>query len=561
MSRPAKQWQLAETSQSHTLPPDLSPMAARVLLARGISSAEQLQFFLEPPHRLPHDPLRLHGMDRALQRLYRAIQQGEKVGIFGDFDVDGVTGAAIITEGIASFGVPVIPYLPHRVEEGHGLSADAVQHLADAGASLIVTVDCGITSVEEVAQARSRGVDVIITDHHTPPALLPDAEAIINPKMADNQYPFEHLSGAGLGFKLIQGLFQYHGQPWSRGLLELAALGTIADLVPLVDENRYLVQQGLAELAKTQRVGLRALYQRAGIDPSVLNAETVSFQIAPRLNSPGRMSHAENSLQLLTTTSPEEADALAEQLEALNQDRRDLTEQAYAVAYDQVQQQEYMPSLLLVSNQHLTPGISGLVAGRLAEAFHRPSVVLAATDEEQLVASGRSIPEFDLIKAFTTCQDLFVRYGGHSQAAGFTIRRDRLPLLEERLLAVAAELLGEGDLQPLLAIDAEVKIADLTEDFIRWLNSLEPFGKANPQPVFLTRRLQVKDLRYLGKAGQHLRLRLRQGDQEITALAFNQADHWVDVPYLDLVYTVTIDRWRGTETVNLKVLDFKPSEV
>ena len=211
MNQPVKHWQLAETAQSHTLPPDLSPAAVRVLLARGIASAEQLRFFLEPPHRLPHDPLRLNGMDRALQRSYRAIQQNETVGIFGDFDVDGVTGAAIITEGLAAFGLPVVPYLPHRVDEGHGLSAEALTILADAGATLIVTVDCGVTSVAEVAQARDMGLDVIITDHHTPPALLPDAEAIINPKIANNEYPFEELSGAGLGFKLIQGLYQFHG--------------------------------------------------------------------------------------------------------------------------------------------------------------------------------------------------------------------------------------------------------------------------------------------------------------------------------------------------------------
>ena len=559
------------------MPADLPWGLAPVLLARGINSREKLRFFLEPPHRLPYCPLRLSGMEPALQRLHRVIEgvgkadatgrDKETVGIVGDFDVDGVTGAAILTEGLADFGIAAIPYLPHRVTEGHGLSADAVNLLGEQGATLIITVDCGVSSNTEVALARQRGIDVIITDHHVPPADAPQAVAIINPRMPGNEYPFPELCGAGLAFKLMQGLYQRHGRPTPRHLLELAALGTIADLVPLRDENRYLVREGLRELARTQRPGLCALYRLAGIQANTIDAETVSFQIAPRLNSPGRMGHARDSLRLLTTHCPDEATNLAERLEELNLERRELTQQVYAAAQAEVEGRENLPPVILVTDPQLTPGVAGLVAGRLAESFHRPAIALASIDEsdesdgDNLMASGRSIPAFNLVKAFTACADLFVRYGGHAQAGGFTIAKHNLPLLEQRLTAIAGEILDESDLQPVLSIDAEIKLADLTLDFLNRLAQLEPFGPENPQPVFLSRKLQVIEARRIGNRNQHLKLQVRQGKQRYPALAFNRAEEWdYGASTIDLAYSVRVDHWRGVERVNLMVVDFRPAE-
>lgn len=559
MITPSKRWQLFEPAPSHTLPAELPPAVALVLQARGIQSAEQLQFFLQPPHQLPYDPLRLHSMDRALQRLYRAVEQREKVGIFGDFDVDGITGAAILTEGLARLGVPVVPYLPHRTDEGHGLSVDAVGKLVKEGVGLIITVDCGVTSVSEVAQAREMGAEVIITDHHTPPSTLPDAVAIINPRTAGNAYPFVDLSGAGLAFKLVQGIYQFYGQSWDRGLLELAAMGTIADLVPLRDENRYLVAQGLEELSRTKRPGLLALYQRARIEPGYVNAETVSFQIAPRLNAAGRMSHAIDSLRLLTTESPAEGEALADRLEELNQDRRALTERSFEAAYQRVEQLGTLPAILIVEDSCFTPGVTGLVAGRLVDMFHRPAVALAAVNDDRFIASARSIPEFNIIQAFSECADLFVRHGGHAQAAGFTLPRKRLPQLVERLTDVAEQARKTQDWNPTLSIDAEVRLAELTDDLLNWLAGLQPWGTGNPPATFLSRRVQVKEFRYMGGQGQHLRLRVQQGNQVWTALAFNQAEQWeAGTTHVDLVYSITTDRWQGVERKTLKVLDFRP---
>ncbi len=560
MTLTEKKWLLPPAANSHQLPRDIPAPIAQALLNRGIDTAEKLSIFLDPPQQLPYNPMRIAGMDRALQRLFQAIKQKEHVGVFGDFDVDGITGTAIVTEGLQDLGVSVTPYLPHRVEEGHGLSHAAIRHLTEQGVSLIVTVDCGVTSVAEVAEANSLGTDVIITDHHLPPAEPPNAVAIINPKMEGSQYPFDGLCGAGIAFKLMQGLYQYHGQPWSPALLELAALGTIADLVPLLDENRFLVREGLTELALTQRPGLQALYRVAGIQPQALSAETVAFQIAPRLNSAGRMSHAKESLQLLTTRSESEAEELAQRLEGLNLERRTLTEEAFSAACSQVEQQDNLPPILLVGHPSITPGVAGLVAGRLVERHHRPAVVMASIDEEHVVASGRSIPQFNLVQAFDDCQDLFVRYGGHSQAAGFTLKKEKIPQLREQLTAVAQRTLSSIEDAPTLSVDAELNLAQLTPDLLHWLRQLEPFGVGNPQPKFLIRGLQVIEARNVGALGQHLRLRVRQDGHEGTALAFNQAERWAEgTSHIDIVSTISVDVWRGAETITLKVVDFRGS--
>ena len=567
MAVPHKKWQLPPSVKSHSLPQDLPPAAVQVLLGRGIDSREKLQFFLEPPHRLPHDPLRLPDMDRAVRRLYQAVSRKETVGIFGDFDVDGVTGTAIIAEGLASLGVPIVPYLPKRMGEGHGLSGAAIQHLVEQGVTLVVTVDCGVGAVDEVLEAHRLGADVIITDHHLPPAALPEAEAVINPKLPGGTYPFPELCGAGLAFKLIQGLYEYYGQPWDSSLLELAALATIADLVPMVDENRYLVTEGLRVMAQTERPGLQAIFKRARVDQQSLNAQTVAFQVSPRLNSAGRMSHALESYRLLTTKSVDEAESLADRLELLNQERRTLSEQAIAVALDQVQggsgagsDTNGVPPILLVWDDCITPGVAGLVAGRLVDLYHRPAVAMAA-DGDHLVASARSILEFDLVEAFSACDRHLIRYGGHAQAAGFTVARDNLLKLAEDLTAFARNKLGSLDLSPTLTIDAVVALDELTDALVQWLQDLEPYGPANPTPVFLTPGVAVSEVHDMGQSRQHLRLLVGNGNGRWTALAFNQADKWVgNTTRLDLVYSITADSWRGPNAHALRVLDFRPAQ-
>ena len=556
----SKKWMLKETPGAHALPPEVPPPLVPVLLGRGIDTAERLRLFLHPPHNLPYDPLRLAGMDLAVQRLYRAVEQRETVGVFGDFDVDGVTGTAIIVEGLRAFGVTVLPYLPHRVDEGHGLSNSAVEQLSKQGVSLIVTVDCGVTSINEVSRARQLGTEVIITDHHTPGATLPEAVAIINPRIAGSSYPYLHLSGAGLAFKLIQGLCQFYGQPWSPSLLELAAMGTIADLVPLTDENRYLVREGLDRLAETKRPGLLALYRNGRIEPKSISAETVGYQIAPRLNSAGRMGHAGDSLALLTTDSDAEAEVLAAKLEALNLERRALSERSYEAAVKQLSEIETLPVILIVDHPCFTPGIAGLVAGRLLDAYNRPAIALAAGEGDSLTASARSLPQFNIVEALSQCEDLFERYGGHAQAAGFTLRRSNLPPLVERMTALAEEALSGQDSGAVMPVDAEVQLPELNDAVLAWLADLEPWGVGNPAPTFLSRGVHVMEARYMGNQGHHLRLRVRQENSEWTALAFNLGEKWVQgTALLDLVYALAMDSWRGEERHVLHLADFRAS--
>ena len=533
---------------------------ARLLVRRGFDTPRKLRAFLEPPHRLPYDPLRLPGMTAAIRRLYRAVNEGERVGVFGDFDVDGVTGTAIIAEGLSSLGVAVTPYLPHRVDEGHGLSTDAIDRFAADGVTLIITVDTGVTASAEVAYAGSKGVDTIITDHHLPHDRMPEAAAIINPKLPGSAYPFFELCGAGLGFKLVQGLFQFYGQPWDQSLLELAALGTIADLVPMLDENRYLVSEGVRLMTQTQRPGLRALYDAARVRPEEIDVETLSFQIVPRLNSAGRMGHPMDSFRLLTTRSADEAVDLARKLDELNLERREATRRAFDLACQRVEAMEHLPAVLVVADETIPRGVAGLVAGRLCDQFRRPSVVLAVEDE-YAVASGRSIPEFNIVDAIASAEDLVLRYGGHSQAAGFTLHRRSIAEMAARLDAYAAETLEEPGPDTTVDIDAVVSLAELDRDALEWVSTLEPYGPGNPRPVFASLGVSVREWRTMGYSDQHVRFVVKQDGTAATALAFNQGQFWdPNVRLLDLIYTLTTDTRQGNNALALKVSHFRPAQ-
>ena len=540
------------------------PLIARLLVGRGIDTAQKLQTFLQPPHRLPYDPQRLPGMEVAVRRLYSAVQHGETTAVFGDFDVDGITGTAIVMEGLTALGVPVIPYLPTRAEEGHGLSVGAVDTLIDSGASLIITVDTGISDSAPVERANSRGAQVIITDHHVPSHGLPPAVACVNPHLSEAElplfaYPFPDLCGAGIAFKLMQGLYEYQGLRWSPALLELAALGTVADLVPLFDENRYIVTEGIRQMAETQRAGLQALCQAARISPSALDTEAISYQIVPRLNSAGRLGDPMDSLRLLTTNSREQAANLAFKLDALNRERRDATTDAMQLAFAQVEQQEPMPQLLVVADEGILPGVAGLVAGRLAERFHRPAVALSL-GPEYATASARSIPSFSIIDAVKSIEDMLERFGGHSQAAGFTLRRERLAEAVRRLTAFATDHLGSTDLRPTVNIDVETGLGELTKEVEDWLRELEPFGKGNPRPVFASFGVRVADVQLLGNSQQHMRLRVEQDGTEMTALAFGQAHAWGHgMERLDLVYNLMEDTRAQGSPLALRVSHFRPA--
>ena len=553
-----REWKLRPSVSGDTLEnADLPPIVARLLNSRGVTDRSELDSFLNP---ILHEPSLLPGMEEATDRLRSAIDEGETVGIFGDFDVDGVTSTALMAQGCTDLGLKVVPYIPDRMTEGHGLNEAAILTLREQGVSVLVTVDCGITSTKEVILAQELGMDVIITDHHVPPASLPPATAIVSSKLDRSEYPFPDLSGAGLALKLMEGLHEVLQRPWKRNLLELAALSTVADMVPLRGENRYLVREGLKELRNTHRPGLSALYRHAGVRPESIDTETISFLIAPRLNAAGRMEHASTAYRILLTESAGEADDLAAHLETLNRQRQERTAEAWARARDTVSAWDSLPAVILVSDDRLSPGIAGLVASRLVEEFHRPAIAVSIM-EGVARASARSIREVDLVKdVLAHCEDLFTRHGGHPMAAGFEMPHENLTRLQDRLERLGEESLADLDVASSLYFDAEVPLEKLPGETFRWLKRLEPFGVDNPTPAFLTRNLRPVGARPVGRQGQHLRLKLKEDRMVWDAMAFRMWDRWVpDTPLLDVVYNIGID-WRGgTEVLGLTVLDFRPS--
>ena len=537
----------------------LPPLQAQLLFNRGITEPAEVEGYLTPDASLLHDPFLLPDMGEGVARLRRAIDSREVVAVFGDFDTDGVTGTALLTQAFSHLGLKVIPYLPHRVTEGHGLNLDAVRMLADQGASVLVTVDTGTTSLEEVEAATGLGIDTVITDHHTLPPQLPPAVAVINPKRPESAYPFDGLAGVGMAFKLAQALYQSLGRDYPEDLLELVALGTVADIAPLTNENRYLVREGLRSLNATQRPGLQELIRLAGLRPGSIDTEAFAYGLVPRLNAAGRLDHASTSLKLLVTSSTEEAFALAQELDERNVERRRLTREGVAEAMAQVESQQ-SEAILLVGSSDFSPGIVGLLAGRLAEGFYRPAIAMSY-DEGLVRGSARSIPIFDIAHALRQCADLFIRFGGHPQAAGFTMRHENLEELQRRLRAIALKELEGEELQPSIAIDAQVPLSALAGRTYRFLESLAPFGQDNPTPVFLTRNAEVVNSGRFGANDAHLKLRLREDGVRWDAIAFNWGDPQEKVPQrIDLVYTLGVDRFGPEDTLRLTLLDFGPAE-
>lgn len=539
---------------------DYSRIISQLLYNRGLHEPSQLEAFVAADDRLAADPTLLPNMHLAVGRIYRALLSGEKIAIYGDFDTDGVTATALLVQGLSALNCRAIPYIPHRLHEGYGVNITALEELSRQGISLVITVDCGISAVKEVKRAHKLGIDIIITDHHTPQEEIPPAVAVVNPKLPGSRYPSTELAGVGVAFKLLQALFQGTGKEQQLdGLLDLVALGTVADMLPLLGENRYLVSQGLKQINASPRLGLREIMTQSGSNATSLDSESISWVIAPRLNAAGRLAHAMSSYRLLMTDSPQEARELATWLEQKNTERQSLTSKAQAKARDRVLAQS-LPPLLFVTDPDFPTGVCGLVAGRLAEEFYRPAVVIR-TGEQFSGGSCRSIPEFNIIQALTRYRDLFSNFGGHAQAAGFGLPTRNLPQLQHALTQLAAEQLAGVDLRSRLDIDIEVTLSDLGGDTFPMIQKLAPFGQGNPAPAFLSRNVEVVDCRTMGNTGGHLRLKVKQTGNIWDAVAFDMGDCLGEVASpLDIVYRLEMDRWNGDGRLRLNILDFTPSK-
>ena len=532
------------------------PLIVQLLYNRGLTEPSQLELFIAADKNLSGNPFLLPDMHQAVARIYRALLSGENIAIYGDFDVDGITATALLVQGLTTLGGKATPYIPHRLTEGYGLKTTALEVLSRQGISLVITVDCGITALPEVKKAKRMGLDIIITDHHTALPEIPPALAIVSPKLPNSTYPFPELTGAGVALKLVQALFQGMGKEEQLDkLVDLAALGTVADIAPLLGENRYLVKQGLKLINDTPRLGIREMITRAGLNIGSLDTESISWVLAPRLNAAGRLAHAMTSYKLLMTDSSQEAQGLATWLEQKNAERQSLTTKALAKAREQILAQGISP-LLIATDKDYPVGITGLVAGRLAEEFYRPTIIIRAS-EQLSNGSCRSIPEFNIIRALNQCSSLFTQFGGHSQAAGFTLPTKNLPRLKHHLSQLAATQLEGVDLRPHLDIEAEVPLPELSGATFQIMQKLAPFGQGNPLPTFLSHRVEVIDCHTMGSNGEHLRLTLKQSGTVWDGVGFRLGNYLAEVTSpLDIVYNLEIDRWGGEEKLRLNILDF-----
>lgn len=544
--------------------PDLPRLLVQCLYNRGITDPGDVRPFLlgESDHG---DPFRMKGVAEAVTRIRHAIRDKELIAVYGDFDADGVTGTALLTETLSSLGGVVTPYIPHRVREGYGLHQRAIRTLAAEGVTLVVTVDCGARASQEVEYAASLGVDVIITDHHAPLEQLPPAVTVVDTKRRDCAYPFKGLSGVGIAFKLAQALLLvsrqlplpgYESGVDEEQLLDLVALGTVADLSPLLGENRSLVKRGLAELRQPRRAGISALMEEAHVQSESVTAATISFVLAPRLNAAGRVDDAMLSYDLLRTASPTQARELAQLLEEQNRQRREMTLSTVEAVRHQVIDQEH-EHLLFVTGEDFPIGVIGLAAHRLCDEHHRPAAVVSK-GERYSVSSARSIDEFDITAALDRCASLLEKHGGHSKAAGFTVSNENLPLLEQRLREIATERLAGLELLPTLYIDAEIPLSSLQRETFSILQQLEPLGMGNPEPLLLSPGVQVRESRVVGE--DHLKLVLTDGRIDWDGIAFGMGNLAAELPpRLDIVYSPQVRSWRGEEQLQLRIEDFKPA--
>lgn len=552
------------------------PVLAQVLYNRGQDTPERARMFLEGSDDALHSPFLMRGMAEAVARIRQAIKRGELIAVYGDFDADGVTSTALLTQALQALGGRVCPYIPNRVDEGYGLNANALDQLKGEGARLVVTVDCGIRSLEEVAYGKRIGLDMIVTDHHSAGEELPDALAVLDPKVdarlrADNGmtgwYPEDMLAGVGVAYKLADALLRAEAAQTSRtpdfkleDLLDLVALGTVADLAPLDRlENRELVRRGLAVLNRARRAGVYELSQVSGVEPGKIDTAAIGFMLAPRINAAGRLGSAMIAYDLLMADQPG-AGALALQLQELNERRQLLTMEAVEIARQRAlgEGTVELPLIFDAGTEYIA-GIVGLVAGRLCEEFFRPAVVIEQGEYESR-GSCRSIPGFDITRALDECADLLVRHGGHAQAAGFTVRNENIDCLRERLADIAERKLGEQDLRPELIVDAEVPLGELTMGLARALQRLEPTGAGNRAPLFVARGLRVAEAKRVGKEAKHLRLRLTDGAHWMDAIAFKQGDWAERMPSeVDVAFHLEVNEWNGSSRLQLNVQDLRRS--
>ena len=537
----------------------------QILFNRGLANYEEARAFMLAMPDFDTNPFQLTGMETTVDRILFAIGHNEPIAVYGDYDVDGVTATALLVDALNGLGANVRSYIPNRFDEGYGLNKDALDTLKADGVKLVITVDCGIRSLDEGLHARTIGVDLIISDHHHPDGEnLPPAFAVINPKQHGDLYPDKFLAGVGIAYKIAEALAQKaNGQATNLrllDLLDLVALGTVADLAPLIGENRLLVRKGLRQIHETKRQGLYSLASVSDIQLGKVTAGNIGFMLGPRLNASGRLESALASLELLTTTDFMRAGQLAQQLDVQNRQRQGLTRSTQEQAEQIAMGEDKDAFLLFAAHESFNPGVVGLAASRLTEMYYRPAIV-ASKGAEETRGSCRSIPEFHITDALDLCKDLLVRHGGHAAAAGFTVRNENLPEFVSRLKQIAKDQLGGKDLRHSLAADMEVTLPQLNTEVLDHLEYLEPTGYGNPSAVFVSRDVKVKTFRAVGSEGRHLKLTL---DDEcggfLDCIGFRMGNLQSSLtPRVDVLYHLELNEYNGRKSLQLNLKDLKPA--
>lgn len=571
-------WKIAEpiSEEFKNKFPEIDPVILQLLWNRGIKTQEQVDEFLYPDYGQDiHDPFIFLDMEKAVERVFRAVEKKEKIAVHGDYDADGVCSALIAVSTLESMGAKVEVYLPHRELEGYGLNMQTVEEFGKNGVTLIITTDCGISNREEIKRAKELGMDVIVTDHHAEPLNLPEAAfAIIDPHLAREKYPFRELSGAGVAFKFVQAIlrsprfaaggFQIDPEAFEKWLLDLVAIATIADIMPLLGENRTIVKYGLLVLNKTRRVGLKKLIDSLSLNKNkLLDARNVGFQIGPRLNAAGRIDHANQAYELLKTDDADEACDLVDALNKTNESRQSLSERVTAEAKAQIGDDIGEEKVLFALGDGWPIGIVGLVAGKIADSFWRPTFIMTER-EGVIMGSGRSIPEFDILESLRLAKEFLSHYGGHAGACGFTLKnKSDFKKIKKTLQKFAEKKLAGIELAPALNIDAEVRLEKISWELFELLEKFSPFGRGNERPRYFGHGLTVESFESVGTNGNHLRINLSQGNSEKKKFIGFCFGDWCQKlkagDKIDVVFEVDVNEWNGNRELQMKIVDLKLS--
>ena len=578
----SKQWLVADKINQEIISENsaYSPILLQLLFNRNIKAKEAIEAFLNVEYGGEnYSPFLFNNMDKAADLIISHIKNKSKIVVYGDYDADGVTSSAVLFDVLTTLKAEVEIYLPNRETEGYGLNKNAVEEIAKSGVKLIITVDNGIRNKEEVNFAKEKGLDIVLTDHHegaSDQSEWPDC-LIVNPILEGEKYPFRFLAGVGVAFKLAEAIIEKSKlaeadkQKLKERNLDLVAIGTVADCVRLDGENRLLVKKGLEVLNNTNRLGLQEIFKIAQIDKKELFAWNIGFQIAPRLNAAGRLEHANTAFEILVTRDAEEAKTLARDLDNKNYSRQRATDNITDNIVAQIERERDPEAkiLIAVSPEVADPnaeawkeGVVGLVSGKITEKFYLPSLVITASDKEGIIkGSGRSIEEFNLIGAVEECADLLLKYGGHKMACGFSLEKEKLSAFQEKISRIAKEKLEGKDIRPKIKIDAEINLAEATEELCYDIVKLEPFGVGNSEPILASHNCQVMDVMMMGMENQHIKLKLKSAESYVkTAIGFSQAEKWKDLQIgdtIDIAYYLDLNRYNGREEAQLKIVDIK----